>query len=281
MDEALENVKTTPTYMNEFKKFINSTNPVDISVFFFITLVIMVIILQVIIYIMSEVNKPSDSPILIDGIISGDDIKIIRQNPAINGAIPIKRSTDDNGISFTWSVWLKLKNDTSSADYKSIFYKGEKNISTGYLNNPNNSPGLYVKDETNTLAIIMNTNNPENYYDEIEIPNIPMNKWFNIVIRLSGQYNLDIYINGRLAKRHLLSGIPIQNYGDVHLDGEFDGLLSSLRYYSYSLNNIEIMEMVNKGPNFKLVGESQYNKSIEDGEQYLALQWFLSNNDNT
>ena len=112
-----------------------------------------------------------------------------------------------------------------------------------------------MKDGTNTLAIIMNTNNPDNYYDEIEIPNIPMNKWFNIVIRLSGQYNLDIYINGRLAKRHLLSGIPIQNYGDVHLDGEFDGLLSSLRYYSYSLNNIEIMEMVNKGPNFKLVGE--------------------------
>ena len=281
MDEALENVKTTPTYMSEFKKFINSTNPVDISVFFFITLVIMVIILQVIIYIMSEVNTPSDSPILIDGIMSGDDTKIIRQNPAINGAIPIKRSTDDNGISFTWSVWLKLKNDTRSYAYKSIFYKGEQNISTGNLNNPNNSPGLYVKDGTNTLAIIMNTNNPDNYYDEIEIPNIPMNKWFNIVIRLSGQYNLDIYINGRLAKRHLLSGIPIQNYGDVHLDGEFDGLLSSLRYYSYSLNNIEIMEMVNKGPNFKLVGESQYNKSIEDGEQYLALQWFLSNNDNT
>jgi hypothetical protein len=280
MDEALENVKTTPTYMSEFKKFINSTNPVDISVFFFITLVIMVIILQVIIYIMSEVNTPSDSPILIDGIMSGDDTKIIRQNPAINGAIPIKRSTDDNGISFTWSVWLKLKNDTGIAGYKSIFYKGEQNISTGNINNPNNSPGLYVKGGTNTLAIIMNTNNPDNYYDEIEIPNIPMNKWFNIVIRLSGQYNLDIYINGRLAKRHLLSGIPIQNYGDVHLDGDFDGLLSSLRYYSYSLNNIEIMEMVNEGPNFKLVGESQYNKSIEDGQQYLALQWFLSNNNN-
>ena len=280
MDDALEKINPTKIDITEFSKFINSTNAVDISVFFFITLVIMVIVLQIIIYFMAEFNNPSDSPILLDGIMDGNDTKIIRQNPAINGAIPIKRSTNDNGISFTWSLWLKLKIDGdvgSPGNYKPIFYKGENNKSTGLINIPNNGPGLYVKEGTNTLALIMNTNNNDAYYDEIEIPNIPIDKWVNVVIRVSGQYYTDVYINGRLAKRHLLSGVPKQNYGDVHIGG-FDGLISSIRYYAYSLSNIDIMELVNDGPNLKLEEESPYNKSIGKGDEYLALQWFLSNN---
>ena len=66
---------------------------------------------------------------------------------------------------------------------------------------------------------------------EIEVPNIPINKWVNVIIRCHTT-TLDVYINGTLARSIELSGVPKQNYGDVYvaMNGGFDGYISNLWY---------------------------------------------------
>ena len=118
---------------------------------------------------------------------------------------------------------------------------------------------------------MMNTFNVIN--ERITIPNIPLNKWLNVIIRCENT-NLDIYINGFVAKSHVLSGVPKQNYGDVYLgmNGGFSGYISNLWYYNYALGVSAIQKIVQKGPNTTLVGSGG---KMGKNNNYLSLRWYF------
>jgi hypothetical protein len=88
--------------------------------------------------------------------------------------------------------------------------------------------------------------------------------------------NLDVYINGSLAKRHVLTGVPKQNYGDIYIasNGGFAGNLSDLKYYSDALSPGEIITLSNKGPNLVINKHSTY---LYTNPPYLSLQWYTNN----
>ena len=114
-------------------------------------------------------------------------------------------------------------------------------------------------------------------YEKITIPNIPLNKWLNIMI-ICQNSNLDIYINGTITKSITLVGVPKQNYGDVYIamnNHGFDGFISDLWYYNYALGIMAIQDLVKKGPNTKMANDSGLN--IKD-PNYLSLQWYFDNN---
>ena len=54
--------------------------------------------------------------------------------------------------------------------------------------------------------------------------------------------NVDIYINGTIVIRHVLSGVAKQNYGDVYVNKNngYSGMLSDLWYFNKGLNTTEI-----------------------------------------
>jgi hypothetical protein len=138
---------------------------------------------------------------------------------------------------------------------------------------PNNGPGLYLKylqNESAVLRVVMSTfaDNTTN----IEVDNIPINKWVNVIIRVENTA-LDVFVNGDLAKRLLLNSVPFQNYGNVNvaINGGFNGALSSLRYYNTALGTRAIANIVNEGPNLKLVGSSGGAPGLMD---YLSMRWF-------
>ena len=118
----------------------------------------------------------------------------------------------------------------------------------------------------------MNTYNDIN--EEILIPDIPLNKWFNVIIRCQNT-TLDIYVNGTIVRSLELSGVPKQNYGDVYvaMNGGFNGYISNLWYYNYALGTAAIQNLVHKGPNTKMVGTNGMN--VKD-TSYLSLRWFLN-----
>jgi hypothetical protein len=91
----------------------------------------------------------------------------------------------------------------------------------------------------------MNTFNVIN--EEIVIPDIPINKWVNVIIRCQNT-TLDVYINGTIARSINLVGVPKQNYGDVYIapNGGFSGYISNLWYYNYALGINEISRIANK-----------------------------------
>jgi hypothetical protein len=243
--------------------------------FAFLLLVIFgfVIFLRLGISLVSYLFKPSDSPKLINGMVDATQQIIIPQDPSSNDAITIYRSVNANeGIEFSWSVWIFIENlQINQGIYKHIFSKGNSDLTSNGLVYPNNAPGLYLAPNINTLVVIMNTYNVIN--EEVLIPDIPINKWVNIIIRCQNT-TLDVYINGTIARSISLIGVPKQNYGDVHvaMNGGFGGYISNLWYYNYALGTTAIQNIQYKGPNTKMIGTNDINVPVYD---YLSLRWFF------
>ena len=216
----------------------------------------------------------TNSPYLIKGMVPGNTPLIIYQDPSVQGSIPLSRSDNESGIEFTWSVWLNVTSvDSTNNQYKHIFHKGEQHIDTDSgMNTPNNAPGLYISPNTNELIVVMNTFNVIN--EQVKIANFPMNKWVHVIIRNTNNA-LDIYINGALAKRHILTSVPKQNNGDVYVssNGGFAGNLSDLRYYNYALQPGQILAVANKGPNLTA---NKDNVTLGSVPPYLAFQWYTN-----
>ena len=232
--------------------------------------------------------SPSKNPILINGLRKGTKAARIYQDPKVADSIPILRSVNErDGLEFTWSVWLyieKIGDPASSAypndsRYRHIFNKGDfQNVQSATtwdgnnvngMNFPNNGPGMYLSQKKNAIVVVMNTFN--NVIEEVEIKDIPINKWINVVLRCQGK-KMDTYVNGTIVNRHVFNSVPKQNYGDVWVTqrGGFDGMLSSLRYFSHALTGVEIEELVNAGPNLTA------DDSLKIFPPYLALRWFFN-----
>ena len=188
---------------------------------------------------------------------------IIEQDPKVKGSIPILRSDNERyGTEFTYSVWIFIDDiNYKSGQYKHIFNKGSETMNKSKYNEmstvgmafPNNGPGLYLtddKNEPNKLVVIMNTF--DQVIEEVEVPNIPLNKWINVVIRVKNKI-MDVYINGTISVRHKFEAVPRQNYGKmfINMNGGFSGEISTLRYYNRALSGVEIAANNNSGPNMK------------------------------
>lgn len=243
--------------------------------------IIFVIIFRVGFILLGYIFSIDTNPKLIKGIKVGKKAMVIRQDPIYKDSVPILRSKDeDNGIEFTWSVWLMIDDiEYLKNQHRHIFHKGNLNIKTASddmerngVNFPNNAPGLYIRPNSNDLLVIMNTFS--NINEELVVKRVPVNKWFNVMIRVEGR-NVDVYINGLVVVRRKLNEVPKQNYGDVHVNtnGGFSGYLSDLQYFNYAVNVIDVNRIMRRGPNL-----NTNKKSIEiSNPPYLSLDWFIHN----
>lgn len=255
------------------KEFLQSNSLVAKFAFLLLVIVGFMVLLRVGIFIITWLFNPSDSPHLIDGMVDAKQMIIFPQDPSSNGNVTIHRSSNaTDGIEFTWSVWIYIDNlQYLEGQYKHIFYKGNSNLDSNGLNLPNNAPGLYIAPNTNALVVMMNTYNVIN--QEIMIPDIPLNKWVNVIIRCQNT-TLDVYINGTITRSIELSGVPKQNYGDVYvaMNGGFDGNISNLWYYNYALGTSEIQNLAKNGPSTKIINTG--GMSLQN-PNYLSLRWFF------
>jgi hypothetical protein len=261
-------------------EFLNSNSMVAKFAFIILVLIFFVMILRSGISFISWLFSPAPNPILLNGMANAKQMIQIPQDPTANGAIPILRSVNEvEGMGFTWSVWIYIDDMTyKDNEYKHIFHKGNDNINVKTapfgMNFPNNAPGLYIAPNTNDLVVVMNTFNEIN--EQVVVKDVPLNKWVNVIIRVNEQHELDIYINGKLARRHILSSVPRQNYGDVFvtMNGGFSGFISSLQYFSSSIGINDIQNILTAGPNLKTIGDGMINSQ----PNYLSMRWFFDNN---
>ena len=264
------------------KSFLDSNSYVAKAAFLILTVIIFVYVLRACVAIIGWLYTPNSSPYLVNGLIDGNVGNMrIPQDPSQANAVTIIRSTNDAvGIAFTWSVWIYIKQKETSTQNKDkwyhVFNKGSVTASSDVgmkgIMTPNNGPGLYLKDDYSALRVVMSTFNQPNAY--IDVDNIPINKWFNVIIRVENTV-LDVFINGDLAQRLPLNSVPFQNYGDVNvaINNGFNGVLSSLRYYNTALGTRDIANIVNDGPNLKVLGASGGAPGLMD---YLSTRWFYS-----
>jgi len=259
--------------------FISSNSLISKFAFLILVLILFMLALRLGSSFISWLMSPSNNQTLIKCMINAKQPTIVPQDPSISGSKPIMRSVNNvEGLEFTWSVWLFVDDFLyKEHEYKHVFHKGNDNFNVSTppvgMSYPNNAPGLYITPDTNALLVVMNTFDKIN--DEVIIKDLPLNKWVNVIIRVSNQHQLDIYINGTLAKRHILAGIPKQNYGDVYacMNGGFSGYLSSLKYYNKALGTNDIQSLVDNGPCIKIEDNSALTSK---DNSYLATRWYFS-----
>ena len=258
------------------KDFLNSSSLVARVSFLLLVFLIFVIVLKVCInFLIWIFNRINNSPMLINGMVDATQMITISQDPSTSGSVTLYRSVNaSDGIEFTWSVWIYISNmQYQSGTYRHIFNKGNANIESTGLYFPNNAPGLYISPNTNELRLIMNKYDVIN--EEVKIPDIPINKWINVIIRCKNK-NLDVYINGIITKSVQLLGVPKQNYGDVYvaMNGGFSGYISNLQYFNYALGTLAIQKLVQKGPSTKMIGTSNSAMTMKNPD-YLSLRWYF------
>jgi hypothetical protein len=272
-DNKVFNTFSTDRGTFGINEFLESNNLVAKFAFLLLVMFAFVLLLRIGISIVSYFLQPDSSPHLIDGMVDARHMIIFPQDPSGNSAVTIYRSVNaSEGLEFTWSTWIFINSlQTNPGIYKHVFSKGNSDLTKNGMVQPNNAPGVYIAPNTNDLVVVMNTYDVIN--EEIVIPDIPINKWVNVIIRCQNT-TLDVYINGTIARSIDLAGVPKQNYGDVYvgMNGGFDGYVSNLWYHSYALGTSEIQDIVSQGPNTRLLSE---NGVVDRMYDYLSLRWFF------
>lgn len=252
-----------------------------IAKFAFLVLVIIVflILLNLGIGLLSYFLSSPKSVYVINGMIDGNNMKIISQNPKVKNSQIIHRSNNEStGIEFTWSVWLRLDGISSNNMYQPIFVKGNSSYNSQGVSSISNGPGVYFSGKSqNSIRIMMDTvsrasaNQQTPSTEIIDISNIPIKKWFHLAVRCQNKY-VDVYVNGIVVYRNNLVNVPLQNYDNIQVcgNGGFNGKLSNLVYYSRALNVVDINGLVASGPN-----TVNADPGLGDyGMNYLSTLWY-------
>lgn len=292
---------------NASSEFLESNGLFAKFAFIVLVLIIFLFLFKMGISLISYFTQASSSPYIIKGLFDGTSGPVsFTQDPnsSKSNYVPILRSVNQqNGIEFTWSLWLNLKyNKTETINAANpelkadtIFVKGPgdagsfTSITVSRLKlsglSTVNGPGLYVVknpiDGTVSLAFIMDdivNNTPQLLNDSnsgIEIPNVPLNKWMHVAFRLQNTI-IDAYVNGIITQRLQLRNVPKQNFYDVIVgpNGQFQGQLSNLQYFNRALNVFEINNIVMFGPNLTNSKFSNNSNNATGNYSYLNTSWY-------
>ncbi len=107
--------------------------------------------------------------------------------------IPLS-DNERTGIEFTYSFFLFIHPSTFTGEdtLHHVMHKG-------YINPwPLMGPGVFVKGNSNTLRVVMNTY--RNAFTFMDVENVPVRKWFHCIL-LCRKNSLEVYINGNLRKK--------------------------------------------------------------------------------
>jgi hypothetical protein len=246
-------------------EFLNSNSLISKFVFLLLVLIVFIMLLNLGVYIISYFLRPDTTPYVVKGLINGNRLIVVPQDPKNSNSVTIYRSNnEDKGIEFTWSVWLHIDALSSFP----IFRKGNgtsQNGPTMALVKGTTADG--TSDNTGTINITMDTVATETDGNVVSIKNIPIGRWFNIVVRMQNKI-MDVYVNGVVTNRRVFKNVPKQNYGDVNVGG-FNGNLSDLRYFNSALNVFQINNIVMSGPNLTAEGSSADSRF-----DYLSSSWY-------
>jgi len=294
----------TEKFLSSGSEFLNSNTLIAKATFLLLIIILFVFLFYVFSRIIIFFLTPSENPFIIKGMKDATQSMVIPQTMADKNSVPIYRSKNEyDGTEFTYAFWMYVNDLTynENKDFKHVFHKGSSTQSDDALDGvygPNNAPGVYLYtgkknvsdnllEKYPVLGMLIRMNvfhdndnktNPYKYYDDIYVDGIPIKKWVCVVIRVTGQNIVDVYVNGTLTKRHKLTNIVKQNYDNIYinLNGGFGGNLSNLRYYNYAIGTFEIYRITSEGPDLTIAENTSINKSKPF---YLSSQWYFDNTD--
>jgi hypothetical protein len=100
-------------------------------------------------------------------------------------------------------------------------------------------------------------------------------KWVQVVVTLNGK-TVDVYVDGKLARSCVASGIIAVDSGDYSINiadnGGFGGFISGVNAYDYALNPEQVYRSYMNGP-MGSVSFSDYMKSFFDPKSIGTLEY--------
>jgi hypothetical protein len=244
--------------------------------------------------------------------MTGNRMKTFLQDPTSSDPTTMNLPLSENqltGIEFSYSSFVYIQDTTFSSrsigdnSWSTLFYKG---YSSGPF--PLCGPGVFVSSGTTSnpnpvLRVVMNSY--AKWFNKVDVHNIPINKWFHLVIVVADN-NLSVFINGNLANKSPFTGsLPYQNYQPLNLfpsfrtgtpsdfdntgssgdtkrgvpagdsfviNGPMNGYLSNIIYYTYGISYAEIQGLLNMGPS------SQMDTGDLALPPYLIDTWWTQQN---
>jgi len=221
--------------------------------------------------------------VIINGMVPGDFPLTIYQDPSMPNYVQLPRSNNmQDGLEFSYSVWIYIQNGSYMQNNQQyfVFNKGNS-IPATYATDASsiliaNAPGVYLKNQ-NTMTIIMNCFG--NYNEKVVIEDLPIGKWFNLIIRVDNDI-LDVFINGNIYSSVELLSIPKQNYGNLNIgvNNGFPGSLSNLTYYAYSIGTREISNLMLAGPNTNksILSTLENDMTMPGNANFISTRWYYS-----
>jgi hypothetical protein len=231
-----------------------------------VVIVVFLIVYKIIDLIVKSIRSSMlNTPLLIKKTKDAKHAVVISQNPLNRGAVPLRRSLNENdGLEFAFSWWMFIDDyDYKKGSWKHVFHKGNADAW------PLRAPGVWLHPNENKMHVYMNSY--KDIKNEVVIDNIPISKWFHVSLCVK-QDHMDVYINGYLKVRKSLEGIARQNFGDVYINsfGGFGGYMSRMRYYDYAIPLSQVQVDVKGGPDLTLPYASQQKPP------YFTPYWWVN-----
>ena len=214
---------------------------------------------------------------------------VIHQDPSkyADAKQVLPSNNEPSGSEFAYSFYLYVNSttfDTGSDVLHHVWHKGYGCVW------PLMGPGVFIKGSTNAMRVVMNTY--ENPYAFVDVANIPIRKWFHVVLNCR-QGGLEVHINGNLVnKLRFENTLPYINYQDIILfsganftlnsqtpalngkalqvSGAFKGMMSEFIYTRYAISFTEIQTLYHAGPS------KQIKTSAQELPPYLADTWWTT-----
>jgi len=265
--------------------------------------VLIMIVLNTVISMVETVINTLQKQSQLTTVLQNDtvvDRMTIIQKPDSDDPLIYNSTNEPNGMEFTYSMWLFIDpktfeahrsqqcgsgTDVSKTTLKQIFHKGNK---SGF---PLLGPGIFVKGETNTLRIYMNTSMA--WDNHVEVNNVPVGKWFHLVITVKGKF-MDVFINGNISVREEFNAVPKLNFGNVYVltpitfpqnagvkihngdykvDGAAVGMVSRIKYYAFASSYAQIDTLYREGPSKTIVTS---NNVFAQKAPYMQDDWWVT-----
>ena len=226
----------------------------------FLNIVIIIISLILIIKIVSYLF--TNKSMVQDNIIDATTLTTI-------SASSLDKSAFGNN-NFSYSTWFYVSDwNYRYGEYKVILGRMSSTSSPSTsgvpgINGTGPCPVISLGKTQNNISIMQDCYNGVNTFNELdnsttppeqtvlstcEVPNIPIQKWVNLIISVYGR-TLDVYIDGKLVKTCLLPGIAkVDPNADLFItpNGGFNGWTSRTQYWAAPMNPDQAWSIYSKG----------------------------------
>lgn len=146
-----------------------------------------------------------------------------------------KFGSGNQGSNFTYSIWFYISDwNYKYGENKALLVRtGEKESASPVI-----SLGAMTNDLTIGQTVFSTSSQTATQTDVCNIQNIPLQKWVCLTVSVYGK-SMDVYIDGKLVKTCILSGVAKVDYNapvQITPYGGFSGYTANLQYFPNATN---------------------------------------------